>query len=135
MIDSVASPPIGTIALQWHTQVQYALDLPLIYVYGLFAMAERPFEKLTPEQQVIVEEEMRAAVHSADVAARLDHVSAKNALGKQGISWQQPNAEQMQEWLRLAEEARDRLVANGYVSAELYQRTLALLAEYRAASG
>ena len=135
LINSVASPPIGTIALQWHTQVQHALDLPLIYVYGLFAMAERPFEKLTAEQQVIVEEEMRAAVHSADVAARRDHVSAKGALVKQGISWQQPNDEQLQEWLRLAEEARDRLVANGYVSAELYRRTLALLAEYRAASG
>ena len=41
LIDSIGSPPIGAIALQWHTQVDYALELPLMYVYGLFAITER----------------------------------------------------------------------------------------------
>ena len=40
LIDSIGSPPIGAIA-QWHTQVDYALELPLMYVYGLFAITER----------------------------------------------------------------------------------------------
>lgn len=135
LIDSVASPPIGTIALQWHTQVQHGLELPLLYVYGLFTLAEKPFAKLSAEQQVIVSEELRMAVHSADVAARQDHLSAKNALIKQGISWQEPNPEELQEWLDLASEARARLIANGYVSEELYERTLDLLAEFRATGG
>lgn len=133
LINSVASPPIGTIALQWHTQVEYALELPLLYVYGLFAMAERPYVKLTAQQQEIVNEELRLAVSSADEAARKDHISAKNALVKQGIAWQQPNAVELQEWLNLASDARDRLIEDGYVSAELYQRTLDLLAQFRAA--
>ena len=135
LINSIASPPIGTIALQWHTQVQYGLDLPILYVYGLAAMAEKPFNRLTPEQQVIVEEELRAAVHSADQAARRDHVSAKQALAKQGINWAAPNEEQMQEWLSLAAEATDRLVETGYVSTEMYNKTVALLEEFRKSGG
>ena len=135
LIDSVAAPPIGTIALQWHTQVQHGLELPLLYVYGTFAMAEKPFIKLTEEQQFIVNEELREAVHSADIAARRDHLSAKNALTNQGIVWHQPNPAELQEWLSLASEARQRLIADGYVSAELYQQTLDLLAQFRAAGG
>jgi TRAP-type transport system periplasmic protein len=131
LIDSVASPPIGTIALQWHTQVQYGLDLPLLYVYGLCVMAERPFEKLSAEHQVIVDEELRAAVRAADEAARRDHNSAKEALTKQGIVWQSPSAAELAEWHNLAGTARQRLIDNKYVSAEMYERTKALLDEFR----
>ena len=133
LIDSIASPPIGTIALQWHTQVDYALELPLLYVYGLFAMAERPFNRLSAEQQVIVSEEMGAAVREVDSAARRDHENAKAALVNQGIQWLQPEAPATAEWLQLADAARNEMVAGDYISAALYQQTLDLLAEFRAA--
>jgi TRAP-type C4-dicarboxylate transport system substrate-binding protein len=135
LIDTLASPPIGAIALQWHTQVQQALELPLMYIYGLLAMAERPFEKLTAEQQAIVTEEFQRAVRTADESARRDHNSAKAALGKQGVVWQTPSKLELQEWLRLAEEARRRLIDSNYVSAQLYQEALDLLNRYRGAGG
>jgi len=135
LIDSVAAPPVGTIALQWHTQVEHGLELPLLYIYGLFAMAEKPFEKLTPEHQNVVSEELREAVRLADASARRDHNSAMQALGNQGIEWRKPSRVELDEWLRLASQARDRLIANGYVSAELYQQALNLLADFRGASG
>lgn len=135
LIDSIASPPIGTIALQWHTQVQHALELPLLYVYGLFAMAEKPFSRLSPEHQMVVEEELRLAVKSADAAARRDHLSALNALGKQGIAWQQPSDAQREEWLTLAAEARQRLIEDGYVSQDLYNQAVMLLEQYRTSGG
>ncbi len=131
LIDSVASPPIGAVALQWHTQVQHALELPLLYIYGLLAMAERPFERLRPEHQVIVAEEFQQAVRAADATARRDHNSAKDALGKQGIQWQTPSETELTEWVRLADEARRKLIESNYVSAELYQETVNLLNQYR----
>ena len=30
LINGIAAPPVGTLLLQWHTQVSYALDLPLL---------------------------------------------------------------------------------------------------------
>jgi len=41
----------------------------------------------------------------------------------------------MQEWLSLAAEATDRLVETGYVSTEMYNKTVALLEEFRKSGG
>ncbi len=131
LIDSVGSPPIGTIALQWHTQVQYGLDLPLIYVYGTLAIAERAFNKLTTAQQAIVTRELNAAVDAVNITARKDHVSAKQAISNQGIQWLEPSAAEMEEWLTLAAAARDVTVADGYISSQLYAQVEALLQQYR----
>ena len=133
LIDSVASPPIGTIALQWHTQVEHALDLPLIYVYGSFVMTDRAFRRISEEHQAIVTEEWRAAVAAADKSARRDHLSAKEALVKQGINWRKPEGADLDEWLALAAAAREETVASGLISREKYDRVNELLAEARAA--
>ncbi len=135
LIDSLASPPIGTIALQWHTQLQYGLDLPLLYIYGLMAMSNKAFDRLTPDVQQILKEEFGQAVRAADAASRLDHNSARAALGQQGIEWLEPSAEERAEWLQLAELACQRLIDSGYVSAQLYQEMLDLLQQYRDDSG
>ena len=134
LIDSIGSPPIGAIALQWHTQIEHAIDVPLMYVYGLFAMGEKHFNRLSKEHQVIVAEELQAAVKAADTSARNDHTSAKQALLNQGISWNKPSAAEYQEWQTLADTASQRMVREGFISAEVYQRVLELLAEHRAGS-
>ena len=131
LIDSIGSPPIGAIALQWHTQVGYALEVPLIYTYGTLAIAERPFKKLSEAEQAIVREELTAAVKAVDQSARSDHLSAKAAIAGQGIEWLQPNEAEMQEWHALAESARQTTVDNGFLSADLYEQVLTLLEQFR----
>ena len=132
LIDSIGSPPIGAIALQWHTQVEHAIDLPLMYTYGLFAMTDKAFKRLDEAEQAIVEEEMGAAVRAADASARTDHESAKAALAKQGIQWSAPSETEFAEWNRLATAANEALVASGYISKPAYDRTMTLLNEFRA---
>ncbi len=132
LIDSIGSPPIGAIALQWHTQIEHAIDLPLMYTYGLLAMTDRAFKRLDATAQAIVEEEMAAAVRAADASARSDHESAKAALAKQGIQWAAPSPTEFAEWSRLATKANEQLVASGYISKPTYERTMTLLNEFRA---
>lgn len=134
LIDSIGSPPVGAIALQWHTQVQHAIELPLMYTYGLFAMTDRAFKRLSADEQRIVEAEMGAAVAAADKSARRDHNSAKTALAGQGIRWAQPSAVEYREWTELAQTATQKLVDEGFISEQAYNRTLTLLTEYRAGS-
>ncbi|MEM7001391.1 MAG: TRAP transporter substrate-binding protein DctP [Pseudomonadota bacterium] len=131
LIDSIASPPIGAIALQWHTQVEHAIDLPLLYVYGLFALAEKPFARLSAEEQAIVEEELSAAVREVDATARDDHTKAKSVLTAQGIQWAVPSSPEQAEWQQLADAASQQMVDEGYLSSAAYQRILGLLKEYR----
>ena len=131
LIDSIGSPPIGAIALQWHTQVQYALDLPLIYVYGTLAIAERSFKKLSAQEQAIVREELSAAVKHVDESSRADHLSAKAAMSGQGLEWLTPSSAELTEWQSLADAASQATVDDGLVSADLYEQVKQLLATYR----
>ncbi len=131
LIDSIGSPPIGAIALQWHTQVQHALELPLIYVYGLFALTEKGFNRIDAEFRDVVRSELEKAVRIVDASARKDHLSAKSALVKQGIDWVRPSSSERDEWLNLAAKSRQTSVAEGHISPTLYAEVERLLAEAR----
>ena len=133
LIDSIGSPPIGAIALQWHTQVDYALELPLMYVYGLFAITERAFSRMDESEQAIVTEELSAAVARVDAASRKDNEAANQALVDQGLQWLQPSNAERAEWYSIADGANQRLKANEYVSEAMFDELMALLQEYRSA--
>ena len=131
LIDSIGSPPIGAIALQWHTQVDYALELPLMYVYGLFAITERAFNRMTEAEQAIVTEELTAAVARVDAASRKDNDAAGKALVGEGLKWLQPSDAERNEWYAIADVANQKLKANDYVSTAMFDELMSLLQEYR----
>ena len=133
LIDSIRSPPIGAIALQCPTQVDYALELPLMYVYGLFAITERAFNRMNETEQSIVTEELSAAVARVDAASKKDNDAANQALVDQGLQWLQPSDAERAEWYGIADGANQRLKANEYVSAAMFDELIALLQEYRSA--
>ncbi|HCG69352.1 MAG TPA: C4-dicarboxylate ABC transporter [Gammaproteobacteria bacterium] len=131
LIDSIGSPPIGAIALQWHTQVDYALELPLMYVYGLFAITERAFNRMSEAEQAIVTEELTAAVSRVDSVSRRDNEAAGEALVGEGLQWLQPSATELDEWYAIADQANQKLKQNDYVSPEMFDELMSLLEEYR----
>lgn len=121
LINGVAVPPVGAIALQWHTQLQNVLDLPLLYVYGLMVISTRPFERLSDPDQVVVREELAASVRDVNARNRADHESAVAALKSLGLTWNEPSPEQVAEWRGYARRASAQLIEDGFVSADLYQ--------------
>jgi TRAP-type transport system periplasmic protein len=131
LINGVAVPPVGAIALQWHTQLDYLMDLPLLYVYGLLAVAERPFERLSDEDQAVVREVMAGVVEEVNARARRDHQSAMQALIGQGVEITEPGPDEIAEWREYARRANREMVEDGLVSAELKQRMDELLQAYR----
>lgn len=132
LINGIASPPVGTLILQWHTQVSYALDLPLLYVYGLFVLSEKAFNKLNGSQQITVTKILTEAVSLVNTAAKNDDQKAKAALGRQGIRWLTPDAPDFQEWDRLAAAARVAMVKDGYVSKSVHDDVVVLIERSRA---
>ncbi len=132
LIDAIASPPYGTIALQWHSQVRHGIDLPLMYVYGSLVVSNRQFKKLSAEDAAIVREVMGKAVAEVDEGARRDDIKAKAALTNQGITWHQPTAAERQEWIDLAQKSNDEFAREGFISADLYRDFQAALKALRA---
>ncbi|MCZ6619927.1 MAG: TRAP transporter substrate-binding protein DctP [Gammaproteobacteria bacterium] len=132
LINGVAVPPVGAIALQWHTQLDHVLDVPLLYVYGLLAVSERQFEKLNTADQSLVREVMGDAVRQVNARSRKDHERAITALKSQGLLWHRPDAAVVQEWQAYAQQAIVKLVDEGFVSQPMYESLLHHLSDYRA---
>ena len=120
LIDCITAPPVGAVALQWHTRVSHVLDLPLIYIYGLFAVDKRRLEGLSAPDQAVVRRVMGEVVAAVDARSRRDHEQASAALANQGLQWRTASEGEAAEWRSIADEATARLVDEGYVSADLY---------------
>ena len=90
LINTVTTSPIAAIALQWHTQVKYLTETPLLYIYGVLAVDDRAFQKLSAEQQMVVRDVMGRAFSEIDRQNRIDNVKALQALKDQGIEFVAP---------------------------------------------
>jgi TRAP-type C4-dicarboxylate transport system substrate-binding protein len=131
LIDSVAVPPVGAIALQWHTQLKYVFDLPLLYIYGLLVVQDRQFDRLDPADQAVVGEVMGNVVREVNAQNRKDHERAVEVLMQQGLSWSEPTPAEVSRWRGLAREASAQIIGNEVISPALYESLLEELAEYR----
>ena len=132
LIDCVAAPPVGAVALQWHTRVSHVLDVPLIYVYGLFALDKRRFDRLAEPDQAVVRRVMGEVVGQVNARSRRDHEQASSALANQGLEWRSASDGELAQWRRLAERATLRLVEEEYVSVGLYDALQGHLRDFRA---
>jgi TRAP-type C4-dicarboxylate transport system substrate-binding protein len=132
LIDTIAASPIAAIALQWHTQVDYLLDLPIIYIYALLAIDEKAFSKISVEDQAVVNKVMRVAFKKMDQQNRLDNQNAFEALEKQGIKTVSPDATQRIEWTRVGAEAAINFAKRGKIDTTVTDKVYRLLEEYRA---
>ena len=131
LINGVAVPPVAAIALQWHTQLAYVMDLPLLYVYGPPVVARRAFERLSPEDQRVVRRVMGEVVEEVNDRARRHHADALKALLAQGLEQTRPTPAEIEEWRSYARRANRELVDEGLVSEDLKQRLDTLLEEHR----
>jgi TRAP-type C4-dicarboxylate transport system substrate-binding protein len=132
LVDTVASPAVGAIVLQWHTQVRYLLDLPLTYVYGTLVLADKALKRLSEQDRAVVLEVLRRVFREMDAENRHEDAEARSALRGQGIEFLTPHAAQRKEWERTIETAISQLRDGRYFSPGLVARVRALVQEYRA---
>jgi TRAP-type C4-dicarboxylate transport system substrate-binding protein len=109
LIDTIATSPIGAIALQWHTQVKYITELPILYVYALLAIDKKTFLKLSPQDQQVVREVMSSEFIKISKQNRRDNLAAYQALKNQGISYIQPTSSDLDEWYRISRSATESI--------------------------
>jgi TRAP-type C4-dicarboxylate transport system substrate-binding protein len=131
LINTVTTPPIGALALQWHTQIKYLLDEPFLYIFGMLAVDRDAFFKISPEDQKIFREIMGAVFKALDQRNREDNIKALETLRNQGIEFIRPSAEAMKIWLKDASEVPKRLVETDRLSQEMVETLGNLLKEYR----
>lgn len=131
LINTIASSPIASIALQWHTQVKYLTDMPLSYGWGTLVVSEKTLNKLSKDDQAVVHEIMSSAFKEINEQNQKDNIAAFAALKTQGITFIKPDTKQQAEWLDLAKRSHLQLVKNGYNSQKMYDLVYKHIEDYK----
>jgi TRAP-type C4-dicarboxylate transport system substrate-binding protein len=133
LIDTVAAPPMGAIAFQWHTKVRTMTNVPLMYLIGIFTIDSKTFSKLRPEDQVVVREEIANASERLDAETRLGDAGAMEALRNQGIEMVMASSPaEVERWHDISVRATERLRGLNRYSESLLDQIIEYLETYRA---
>ncbi len=132
LINAIAAPPIVALALQWHTQVKYVTDLPIVYIYSMLALDKKPFSRLSAGDQALVDEVMNRTFREIDQDSRESNEAAFQALLNQGLTLVTPDAGQKEVWYRFAQKAVRDVSQSGGLSKNNLQILFRHLEEARA---
>jgi TRAP-type C4-dicarboxylate transport system substrate-binding protein len=140
LVDTVAAPAMGAIALQWHTKVKYLTDVPLTYLTGALVIDRKIFAELRAEDQRIVREEVREAARRLDAASREGEKSARRALRDHGIEFvAAATPEEIERWHDIMRKAlvalREKQVYSDALIDELQRHLETFRRESRASGG
>ena len=131
LINTVAVSPIGAIALQWHTRVDYVTDIPLMYFCGVMTLTGKRFNKLSAQDQTIVREVFGKAFKHIEERNRIDNVSAFDALLNQGVESVVLNDAEKNIWLGMQQPAEQMMQTEGQLSTAALERIKALVRDFR----
>jgi TRAP-type C4-dicarboxylate transport system substrate-binding protein len=133
LIDTIITPPIGAIALQWHTKISYVMDEPLAYFSALLVIDKKVFNKLKEEDREIVRSVMSDAFIRINEQNRKDNVAAKQALLNQGIKFIRLSPDSAKEWRQVGDMAVKKLEQQNKYSDKAYDDLMKYLDESKQA--
>jgi TRAP-type C4-dicarboxylate transport system substrate-binding protein len=133
LIEIAFASPVAALVLQWHTKVKYVTDLPISYSMGIFAIDKRVFDGLSAEDRTVIRDVMGRYITSLDREARDDNSRAAEVLAKSGIQTITVDGSDVEGWRRTIETIHPRLRERPDIDADMLERMLQLLADYRRA--
>jgi TRAP-type transport system periplasmic protein len=86
MIDTVYAPPLGALALQWHTGLSYMMGLPLVHSTGAILLSSRTFKKLPPDLAALLQKTMKNAMDELTETLRQQRQEAIQVIRDSGIT-------------------------------------------------
>lgn len=135
LIDTVIIPPIVAITLQWHTQVDFYSNVPLMYIYGTFIISKKEFNKISKEDQKTVKNIVSSVLNNIDEKNRKENVSAFKALKQQGIKDSSPKDSMLKHWEQKGIDARIIIKKKKIMSDTIIDDVIEELSKYRKSQG
>lgn len=131
LLDIIAAPPVGVIALQWHTRVRYMTGQPMMYTCGLMAVDATAFKRLAAGDQAAFREVMGDVYRRMDRQSVADDQAARQAIQAAGIRLVEANAADVGEWKEAMVVVNRDLGTQGVYTPALFGQLQAHLREYR----
>ena len=87
IINAAYAPPLGIIALQWHTKVKYLVDFPTAFSIGALLISDKAWAKVKPDHQKTILGLSEKFVKEANEKSVQESEQAKEQLKKTGIEF------------------------------------------------
>jgi len=130
LINTVATSPVGAIVLQWHTQIRYVTNIPLIYLHAVLAIDKKKFSKIAEPDQKIITQIMTKTMKEIGIQNKKDNIKAIQALKNQGITFINPSQKAIKEWRSAARNASKKMVDSGVLPWEIVNQMNMHLADF-----
>jgi TRAP-type C4-dicarboxylate transport system substrate-binding protein len=131
LVDSVVAPPTGAIAMQWHTQTNYLLDMPLTFSYGSLIITQKAMNMLSVADREAVARIFTEATAKLDRENREGNAQAKAALKNQGMVFLQPSPTERARLEQKVEPAMGELGESGFFTPGLVREARELIKRLR----
>ncbi|MDB9823050.1 TRAP transporter substrate-binding protein DctP [Deltaproteobacteria bacterium] len=86
MIDTVYAPPIGALALQWHSYLKYMMSLPLAHSTGVVVISEDYFNKIPDDLANLIKEEIECSMAELSMELKKQAEEAIEFIRKSGVT-------------------------------------------------
>jgi TRAP-type C4-dicarboxylate transport system substrate-binding protein len=124
LINTIITSPIGALALQWHTHVNYVIDFPLNYLMAMMIIDKKVFAKLSETDQVIVREVMTKVYKKIDSQNKTDNEGARKALMNQGVKFIKLSHKDKAAWQEVGNIVTDEMNKKYHYSPKLYKELM-----------
>lgn len=121
LINTITTSPIGALALQWHTHIEYVTDQPLNYLVAMLVIDKKVFDKLSETDQKIVREVMGDVYKKIDAQNRVDNIAARKALMNQGVKFIKLSEKEKVEWEKIDNFVINEMLEKYKYNKELYE--------------
>ncbi len=131
MIDTIYAPPLGAMALQWHTHVKYMTSLPLAHSTGVLLISINYFNRIPNELAKLLKEELEIAMTALTKALSEQAKEAIQLIQESGIKIVPISSpEEMEKFYRIHDLVAQKLSGSVY-STELLERVYQILNQSR----
>ena len=87
IINAAYAPPLGIIALQWHSKIKYLVDFPTTFSIGALLMSDKVWSKISPAHQKKVQEIAAKYVKEANDKSDVENEQARQQMKKAGVEF------------------------------------------------
>ncbi|MCD6527067.1 MAG: TRAP transporter substrate-binding protein DctP [Desulfuromonas sp.] len=131
LVEVIGTSPLGALAFQWYTRVQYITPMPLAYIYAALVIDKRHFKRLSCADQQVMRDVLGDIYKNIDQQNVEDNRNALQALQQQGLEQVEPKEGELERWNAVANGVMQQMAAQGLFSMELYTQVQQHLQVYR----
>ncbi len=135
LIDTIGTSPVGAVVLQWHNQIKYVMNIPLIYLYAALAIDKNQFLKIDETDRQTLSRVMTSALQEIDIQNRKDDIEAIETLKGRGVTFITPSKQALDEWYRIAGLASLEMVESGVLPQDVVDKLNAYLNDFHSKKG